>query len=676
MINYSQRENFYKDSVHKDWRIVCTRDNETIATITNTELREESITITESLDSSEDLIFGRCEPSKFEFEVHNVIEKLKGCTVTVDLIMNHDESNPFRVGTYYVDSDKPTANRDFRNVVCYDFAGKLGELELREWYDSLTFPMTLKKFRNAFFTHVGITQKSVNLINDSVKIYKGLDNSDSSRNVTNESLSAMNVLNAICELNGCFGHINRQNQFVYTYLPKIIKGLYPADDLFPEDTLYPSEDVVNGTFYPKYYKSCEYEDFETKLIDGVIVYSDNSDQVVKVNENATNPYLLENNFLLYKMNNTELTTVATNMLSKIEFIFYSPCSIECVADLCMEVGDSYVFNDKYNQVYSYVMTRTMKGLQVMEDTLESRGNEDRTKNLNNLNSKLNRVANKQEYDAGSSRSSITETNNHIDEVEEETYTMIQADRADITALYAADVVISGNLDAASAHIGRVEADLGSFETLTTRNFSATNASIDSLEANVASFKTLTASNFSADRGRIGTLEGDVVSINGDISSINGDISTINGSIRTINGDISSIEGDISSINGSIRTINGDISTANGNISAVNGRVDAAAASISQLNTEITNTNSLFANYATIEALNAHTISADKITAGTISADRLDGSVIAAKLAGNSIYCGFISAGSADIGGYAKKTYVDDAIAAVKSWASGQFEPKS
>ena len=120
MIEYAKRDYFYKDSVHKDWRIVCSKDGQTVATITNSELREECITITESLDSSEDLIFGRCEPSKFEFEVHNVTAPLKGCEVVVDLILDHDTTNPFRVGTYVVDSDKPTANRDFRNVDVVD----------------------------------------------------------------------------------------------------------------------------------------------------------------------------------------------------------------------------------------------------------------------------------------------------------------------------------------------------------------------------------------------------------------------------------------------------------------------------------------------------------------------------------------------------------------------------
>jgi len=178
MINYSKRDFFYKDSCHKLWTIRAYKGNVLVATITNSDLQEESITLTESIGSGDDIVFGRCEPSRFEFTVHNVIEPLKNCILTVDLILDHDLSAPFRVGTYYVDSDRPTANRDFRKVICYDFAGKLGEKDVNDWYDSLTFPMTLKQFRDSFFSYVGITQQTVTLINDAVTIYKGLNNED------------------------------------------------------------------------------------------------------------------------------------------------------------------------------------------------------------------------------------------------------------------------------------------------------------------------------------------------------------------------------------------------------------------------------------------------------------------------------------------------------------------
>ncbi|MBP5595045.1 MAG: hypothetical protein J6Y02_06660 [Pseudobutyrivibrio sp.] len=677
MISYSKRDYFYKDSVFKDWRIVCKRDNTTIATITNKELREESITITESLDSSEDLIFGRCEPSKLEFEVHNIIQPLKGCTVTVDLILDHDTSAPFRVGTYFVDSDKPTANRDFRTVVCYDAAGKLGEMDITEWYDTLRFPMSLKNFRNSFFSYVGITQETVSLINDNINIYKGLndDSDDSSRSTRNSSLSAMNVLNAICELNGCFGHINRNNKFVYVYLPVITKGLYPADDLYPANDLYPADDVVGGTFYPKYYTSCEYEDFEVKAIDDVIVYGDDSSVEVRVNQNGTNPYILEDNFLLYKMSTNELRSVANNLYSKINFVIYSPCSIECVADLCIEVGDSYLFNDKYNQIYSYVMTRTMKGLQVLKDSLESRGNEDRTKNLNNLDSKISRAESKAEYDSKEIKDTVTHFENltaNRFEADEAKITNLEVDtldvkvkltaaRADITALYAEDAVINGTLTAHTANINTLNTDVADIKTL-----KADKATVNSLSASFASFKTLTTQQLDADDARIRNLIAQDVTINGKITAAEGNISTLNTKVAnieelkadkatvntlsadlasfktlttnkftadegkigtleadmvTVKGNISTINGDISSINGSISTVNGDIVTINGNISAVNGRVDVAAAGIAELN----------ATKATIDQLNAVTISADRIVSGTISADRISADVLAQKL---------------------------------------------
>ena len=682
MIEYSKRDFFYKDSVFKEWIMVCTKDGNAIATLTNSEFREESISITESLDSSEDLVFGRCEPSKLEFEVHNIIAPLKGATIVVDLILDHDVNNPFRVGTYVVDSDKPTANRDFRNVVCYDAAGKLGELEVNEWYDGLRFPMTLKAFRDSFFNHVGIAQETVTLINDGIQIQKGLNNPDdeSSRSMQNSSISAMNVLNAICEMNGCFGHINRNNVFTYKYLIPIAKGLYPAEDLYPADDLYPSDDSVDGIFYPKYYESCEYEDFEVKAIDDVIIFSDDGEQKIRVNQNGANPYLLENNFLLYKLSDQVLQTVANNLYSKINAVIYSPCSIECLADLCIEVGDRYLFNDKYNQVYSYVMTRTMKGLQLLKDSLESRGNEDRTKNLNNLDKKISRAESKAESDAQSNRDDISKvsadlgtfkdltadnfeaTNAHIDTLDAregnfETLTAqkFAADRADIQALYAADVTISGTLNASIARIGDLEADVGSFKTLTAQNFTAVNGEISNIKSTYV--KTT-------------TLDAQIANIN-TVLAKKATITELNASVASIN-NVLATKASITELNSDIATVNSLIAT-----KADITELQATNATISQLNSEIVRTNEVLATKITASDVQTINLNADKITAGTIAADRLDGSVIAAKLAGSNIYCGLIAAGRCDIGGgnISGNTTCGGQAIATQDWVTANFVAK-
>lgn len=52
-------------------------------------------------------------------------------------------------------------------------------------------------------------------------------------------LSGQTVMEAICSINGCFGHINHDGKFEYVFLKEIISGLYPHKGLYPQKGLYP-----------------------------------------------------------------------------------------------------------------------------------------------------------------------------------------------------------------------------------------------------------------------------------------------------------------------------------------------------------------------------------------------------------------------------------------------------
>lgn len=477
MIDYVNKDLFYQDSVLKHWTITATKvvDNQTVtvATIRNEDLLYDSITLTEAISSSDGLVFGRCESSRFEFTVYNVISSLKGCELTVDIVLGDDTANPFRLGTYIVDSDKPTADRYHRKVIAYDRLSKLNEMDVKDWYAGLTFPITIKNFRDSFFTRVGITQETVVLPQDNIQIQKSLNE--------DESMSALSIIQAICELNGCFGHMRRDDTFQYKYVPIIVKALYPAEDLYPAENLYPADWIIDQQFEKKGWMSAEYEDYECKEIGGVVIMGENNEIAAYTSQTPENPLKIEGNFLTYDVDNATLTAMANNLYSKVAQRVYQPSKFKCLANPCLEVGDSYCYNTKDSVIASYILQRTMTGLQLLVDTYESDGDEDRSKQLSSISKQLQRLANKTEWDLDVERARIT----YLEAEDVVINGKLTAHQADITNLWASEAVISGSLTAAIGRISTIESDY-----ITTVSFQAQNINANKITAGTLNVQRL------------------------------------------------------------------------------------------------------------------------------------------------------------------------------------------
>ena len=177
-------------------------------TITNTDLHFENFELSENLCSSEHLRFGACESSSIKFRISNMTTALKDkwLAVTETLDGNTDVSFPF--GVYKVFSDKPTADRRYRDITAYDAMYDILHAEVSGWYNTILptagSTVTLKAFRDSFLAYFGIEQENVILVNDSMTVTKTIEPT---------SLSGKTVITAICEINGCFGHIGRDGKF-------------------------------------------------------------------------------------------------------------------------------------------------------------------------------------------------------------------------------------------------------------------------------------------------------------------------------------------------------------------------------------------------------------------------------------------------------------------------------
>ena len=407
MIDFKYADLFKQNSVDIQLEIIS--DNGKIH-ITNTEFHEDEFELTESLCSQSELTFGAIEAGSVKFKVSNIFLPMKGKWLTARMTIGGHTDQPLLIGRFKGYSDTPTADRKYRDVVAYDALYDILNADVAAWYNTVFpshkeqqkdkdgktttvtvyDPVTMKQFRDSFFKHFGIEQADIILVNDGMSIEKTVavtpsseTSSDTEESSTiGESMSGKEVLSCICELNGCMGNMGRDGKFHYIYLEQEIQGLYPRNDLYPADNLYP-RDPKSTQIGKGFYVSTKYEDYLVRTINKLQIREQKNDIGVIVGT-GDNAYVIEDNFLVYGKGTDELTGIANNTLSKIRGIIYRPFTADCKGNPCLEVGDAVRLPTRYELIESYILKRTLKGIQALRDDLEADGEEYRTNRANRI----------------------------------------------------------------------------------------------------------------------------------------------------------------------------------------------------------------------------------------------------------------------------------------------------
>lgn len=337
-------------------------------TVGNDRIVKDTFRLTEMISDGGDLDFGSTNASVVEFTVADVPEDLNGQRFTIMQTVNGTYTVP--LGTFTVDSCKRQDDLRFKDIVAYDDMQKFNR-NVAEWYNGLTFPITVKDMRESLCQYCGVAYESVTLVNDNVRAYKTLD--------TNE-LNGKEVLRAIAEVNGTFAHINRYAKLTFIGLDSF--ALYPSETLYPADDLYPidvTEIVEKQGENAIAYISSKYEDYTVSAIDGVIVRDDeNADGGVAVGE-TTNPYVMSGNMLIIGKTTAELTTIANNLLGKIGKVVYAPHDTESIGLPYVEVGDT-VLNANSADKELFIAKRVLTGVSSVMDNFSATGNPKRENN--------------------------------------------------------------------------------------------------------------------------------------------------------------------------------------------------------------------------------------------------------------------------------------------------------
>ena len=373
MVNYINKDLLLEDG--QDKQIVIEYfggilDNEVI--------HQSEMTLTESLCSNEMLTFGSCESSIFRIKINNILATLKNQWINVKIVIGHDYENAFDLGRYKVIKDIPSGNKRYRKITAYDAMYDIINTDVADWYNK-TLPnpdstMSMKAFRKAFLDYFCIDQEDIDLVNDNMLITKTIEPSE---------LSGKDVINAICEINGCFGHIARNGKFKYIYLPTDDRfGLYPSNTLYPADNLYP-RDSGSERIFKSYYMSCEYEDFMTQEITKLQIRQEEND-IGCIYGSGDNTYIIEDNFLVYGKSHDELTEIAQRLLPAMSHRTYRPANVKAKGNPCYEVGDAINVSTKLELVETFILSRTLTGIQSLKDTYSAKGKEQYEEKVNSV----------------------------------------------------------------------------------------------------------------------------------------------------------------------------------------------------------------------------------------------------------------------------------------------------
>lgn len=253
---------------------------------------------------------------------------------------------------------------------------KKGRKSILDWYNGIAFPIRLGLLREALFDHIGIEQESIILANDDLIVNKYIP----------QNLTALELIKAICQLNGVCGIINRQNVFEYrtisTQSESDVYGAFPG-------ILIPNGSYAFPGYYQKtqegrsadssqtevigYYKKFDYKDYVVKPIDKITIRNSATEEGVSYGE-GENPYVIQSNMLAYGLNNEDLTEAAKNILNIVKDIEFMPFESDTNGLPYIECGKDtikcYVLNDEgtdYVTKTFNILNREIKGIQSLRD---------------------------------------------------------------------------------------------------------------------------------------------------------------------------------------------------------------------------------------------------------------------------------------------------------------------
>ena len=493
MINISNEEKaLYKGSVHKTITITVPGKN---ITFTNTDLVKESVSLTERIETERNLSFKGCCASVFSFTVNNLVTDIRG--EYIEATIQPDDGTEIPLFAGYVETQSNRTYEDYQTeITAYDPLIKVLDRDVTAWYNGLSFPILVRNFRNSFFSLVGLTQESVALVNDNQTLSKTIDD---------KVITGGDILRWLCQINGRFGQFGRDKKFHYRQLAQAIEGLYPADDLYPSDTLYPRESNASEEVLKSVYSAISYQPFHTDWITKVSIIGQNGAIQGQAGNTSGDDFYISDNKLAWGLSNVSLAAQA--ILNEVQGARYTPADIDAMGLPYLECGDIILANTRRNVITTYILERTLKGIQALTDVFGSDSDQARPPYVPTVQAGI-------DANAYAAESAHDRANDAYD------YAGTAKGRADSAYNYAgtADGHAKDAQDTANGAITRIKAIESDY--IKTQDLTAVYATIDNLSTKYATIEALNATD-----AKITNLDTKYATV-GDLSATNGRINSL------------------------------------------------------------------------------------------------------------------------------------------------------
>lgn len=510
-VNQTTKDAYKNDASHKELVVKIPGAG---ITLRNEDILADSLELKEAIESGDNLSFQGCIAASLKVECFNLVdETLVGQRIEADITADNTQTIPLFRG--FISEVTNATHEEFTTTIrAYDALYNINNRDVTAWYNSLTFPISMINFRNSFFSYVGVTQVADYLPNDGITIQKAIDD---------KVIVGEKIIKAICQLNGRYGRINRSGLFEYVHLVEGVEALYPREDLYPADDIYPAAENALDNVAKAYYKDISFENYRVSPITKVQLI--NKDGAIAASAGSgTNIFTVQNNPLLWGLSASVLQAIASNLYNTVQGLWYTPSNVECVGLPYVECGDFVMMAARRSIVRAYVLTRTLKGIQILEDSFSADGDRYQPIYIPTVQTQTNAnavaITNETTRATTAERAEASTRQSQINSEASTRQSQINAVNVRCDNLNAKDAQIE-NLVATKASISDLQ---------------ATNANVSNLNARVANVQSLVAtkaniSDLNATNARVSNLEANRITVDTIDSRISRTLSSWSGTLK-------------------------------------------------------------------------------------------------------------------------------------------------
>lgn len=298
-----------------------------------------------------------------------------------------------KIGVFTCDKPEKTGSNKYK-VTAYDNVTLL-DVDVTEWLNALTFPITIKGFATALAAKCGLELANEPRLNKDYQVQK----------FTGSGVKARDLMKMVCSASGCFCNADANGKLFFDWYKKNERvtispkksinarsfHLFDVVKRSLQDNVHrvlisakSGSDAPDGI--PYFANQLTFSDFVVKAIDKVQVRQSDDDVgvVYPADEQGTNALVIQGNQLFSTTSDAALRPYVKNLYDGLNNITYVPCSnIQTPETLEIKVGDIVTVSDGKNEFDTWITSVKHSGGKC---TFESVGNANRntTTAVNNV----------------------------------------------------------------------------------------------------------------------------------------------------------------------------------------------------------------------------------------------------------------------------------------------------